>query len=63
MDIKENNMDKVYSVVRVSSVSQSDNTSLTNQKNVIRSYCELYNLELTEIIEEVYTGQLKIEMD
>ena len=54
--IERENMKKVYSIVRVSSVSQSDNTSLTHQKNVIRSYCELYNLNLIEIVEEVYTG-------
>ena len=49
-------MKKVYSIVRVSSVSQSDNTSLTNQKDTIQKYCELYNLNLIEIIEEVYSG-------
>jgi len=49
-------MSKVFSIVRVSSVSQSDNTSLLNQKDVIRNYCELYNLNLIEIIEEVYSG-------
>ena len=50
------NMSKVYSIVRVSSVGQSDNTSLKHQKETIKKYCDLYNLELNEIIEEVYTG-------
>tara|TARA_R110001583_G_scaffold76072_1_gene208702 strand:+ start:9408 stop:10193 length:786 start_codon:yes stop_codon:yes gene_type:complete len=49
-------MSKVYSIVRVSSVGQSDNTSLEHQKDTITKYCDLYDLELQEIIEEVYTG-------
>ena len=49
-------MNKVIGYVRVSSVGQSDNTSLQHQKDTIRKYCELYELELTEIVEEVYSG-------
>jgi len=49
-------MSKVYSVVRVSSVGQSDNTSIKNQKNTIEKYCDLYELDLHEIVEEVYSG-------
>ena len=57
MDIKEKNtMNKTYSLVRVSSVSQRDNTSLNNQKKVIQHYCEMKGLDLVECIEEVYTG-------
>ena len=53
MDIKENNtMNKTYSLVRVSSVSQRDNTSIKHQKEVIRNYCELHNLNLIEVVEE-----------
>ena len=52
-------MNKVYSVVRVSSVSQSDNTSLTHQKNVIQNYCEMNDLNIIEIVEEVYSGTTK----
>ena len=59
MITKENNMNKVYSVVRVSSVSQSDNTSLTHQKNVIQNYCEMNDLNIIEIVEEVYSGTTK----
>ena len=47
---------KVYGVCRVSSVSQSDNTSIKNQKDTIKKYCDLYNLDLVEIVEEVFTG-------
>lgn len=49
-------MSKVYSVVRVSSVGQSDNTSIKNQSEQIKKYCDLYELDLQEIVEEVYTG-------
>ena len=57
MDIKEKNtMNKTYSLVRVSSVSQRDNTSLNNQKKVIQNYCEMKGLDLVECIEEIYTG-------
>ena len=59
MDIKENNMDKVYSVVRVSSVSQSDNTSLTHQKNIVQNYCEMNDLDIIEIVVEVMSGTTK----
>ena len=49
-------MNKGYGICRVSSVSQSDNTSLNNQKNKIKQYCDLNDVELVEIIEEIYTG-------
>jgi len=49
-------MSKVYSIVRVSSVGQSDNTSLSHQKDTINKYCDLYELDLQEIVEEVFTG-------
>ena len=49
-------MSKVFSIVRVSSVGQSDNTSLQHQKDTITKYCDLYDMELQEIVEEVYTG-------
>jgi len=53
---EENKINKGYGICRVSSVSQSDNTSLKNQKNKIKQYCELNDVELVEIIEEIYTG-------
>ncbi|RMZ48971.1 recombinase family protein, partial [Candidatus Marinimicrobia bacterium PRS2] len=54
---QENNvMNNTFGLVRVSSVGQSDNTSIQHQKDTIQKYCELYNLGLTEIIEEVYSG-------
>jgi len=49
-------MNNVYGLCRVSSVGQSDNTSIQHQKDTITKYCELYNLNLNKIIEEVYTG-------
>ena len=42
-------------LIRISSVSQKDNTSLENQKKMINDYCSIYSIELDEIIEEVYT--------
>ena len=56
MNEKEKYMSKVYSYTRVSSISQSDNTSIKHQKEVIRNYCETNGLELIEIVEEVFTG-------
>jgi len=53
---EENKMNKGYGICRVSSVSQSDNTSLKNQKNKIKQYCELNDIKVVEIIEEIYTG-------
>ena len=43
-------------LIRISSVSQKDNTSLENQKKMINDYCSIYSIELDEIIEEIYTG-------
>ena len=51
-----NDKKKGYGICRVSSVSQSDNTSLQNQKNKIKQYCDLNDVQLVEIIEEIYTG-------
>jgi len=56
MNKKEKSMSKVYSYVRVSSVSQTDNSSIKLQKDVIRNYCETNGLELIEIVEEVFSG-------
>ena len=43
-------------LIRVSSIGQKDNTSLSNQKKMINEYCSIYSIELDEIIEEIYTG-------
>ena len=51
-----NDKKKGYGICRISSVSQSDNTSLKNQKNKITQYCDLNDIKLVEIIEEIYTG-------
>jgi len=44
------------SLLRISSVSQKDNTSLENQKKMINDYCSIYSIEIDEVIEEIYTG-------
>ena len=41
---------------RISSVSQKDNTSLSNQKKMIKDYCKMYGIELSNIISECYNG-------
>ena len=41
---------------RISSVSQKDNTSLSNQKKMIKDYCKMYGIELSNIISECYSG-------
>jgi site-specific DNA recombinase len=43
-------------LVRVSSLSQKDNTSLDHQKTKISQYCELNDIKLDLIIEEVESG-------
>ena len=43
-------------LIRVSSLGQKDNTSLSNQKKMIEDYCSIYDIQLDEMIEEVYTG-------
>ena len=40
---------------RISSVSQKDNTSLSNQKKMIRDYCKMYGIELFNIISDCYS--------
>ena len=50
---EENKINRGYGICRVSSVSQSDNTSLKNQKNKIKQYCDLNEVKLVEIIEEI----------
>jgi len=49
-------MSKVYGICRISSIGQSDNTSIKHQKEQITKYCELYDLPLVERVEEVYSG-------
>ena len=41
---------------RISSISQKDNTSLSNQKKMIKDYCKMYGITLTEIISECFSG-------
>ena len=49
-------MSKSFGLVRVSSEKQSTNTSLENQKDSIIRYCDYHELQLVDIIEEVFTG-------
>lgn len=48
---------KLVGYVRVSSESQADNTSLTEQKKRIEAYCQAFGHELLEIFEEVGSGK------
>ena len=41
---------------RISSVNQKDNTSLSNQKKMIKDYCKMYGIEFSKIISECYSG-------
>jgi site-specific DNA recombinase len=47
---------KLVGYVRVSSESQEDNTSLENQINRIKCYCEAFGHELVKVFKEVATG-------
>ena len=50
-----------YGLVRVSSLSQKDNTSLSFQSNRIKEYCKLFDLSLTGIIQETGSGGVDLE--
>ena len=41
---------------RVSSISQKDNTSLSNQKRMIKDYCKMYGIKLSNVISECFSG-------
>ena len=41
---------------RVSSISQKDNTSLSNQKKMIKDYCKMYGIKLSNVISECFSG-------
>ena len=46
-------MKKVAGYIRVSSLSQKDGVSLSEQRRQIKQYCKLYKLELCEIYEDI----------
>lgn len=50
-----------YGLVRVSTLSQKDNTSLEFQSNRIKDYCRMYNLPLKEIISETESGGKNVD--
>ena len=41
---------------RVSSISQKDNTSESNQKRMIKDYCQMYRIKLSNVISECFSG-------
>ena len=41
---------------RLSSISQKDNTSLSNQKRMIKDYCMMYGIKLPNAISECFSG-------
>ena len=47
---------KAIGLARVSSISQTDNTSISQQHSSIRYHCEQNNIQLSKIISEVYSG-------
>ena len=48
--------DKCFGLVRVSSENQENNTSLNNQRQSIKKYCKYHDIQLEEVVEEVYRG-------
>jgi site-specific DNA recombinase len=47
---------KSYGLVRVSTLGQKDNTSLSFQSKRIKDYCHLFEMELKDIITETESG-------
>ena len=45
-----------YGLIRVSSSSQKDNTSLSHQRKSILGYCKYHQIDLEDMFEEVMTG-------
>jgi site-specific DNA recombinase len=45
-----------YGLVRISTISQKDNTSLSVQTNRIKEYCKLFDIELEGIVKETGSG-------
>ena len=54
-------MNTTYGLARVSSIGQTENTSLSFQSQRIKDYCSLHNLPLNEIIIEAESGAKSIE--
>ena len=51
----------IYGLSRVSTIGQSENTSLSFQSKRINDYCNLHNLSLKEIIVETESGAKSVE--
>ena len=54
-------MNTTYGLARVSSIGQTENTSLSFQSKRIKDYCSLHNLPFNEIIIEAESGAKSIE--
>ena len=54
--MKDLNINSVVGYTRISSQSQSNNTSLSHQKQKIEEYCKLNDLELTKVYSEIDSG-------
>jgi site-specific DNA recombinase len=48
---------KLVGYIRVSSESQSENTSLVEQRKKLEAYCEAFDHELIAVVEEIATGK------
>jgi len=51
----------VYGLVRVSTIGQKENTSLSFQIKRIKDYCNLFSLPLTDIVKETESGAKSME--
>jgi len=54
-------LNTTYGLSRVSTIQQTENTSLSFQSKRIKDYCRLHNLSLKEIIIEAESGAKSIE--
>ena len=50
-----------YGLIRVSTLSQKDNTSLEFQSKRIKDYCSVYDLPLKGIVEETESGGKNVD--
>lgn len=50
---------KLVGYIRVSSESQADNTSLSEQWRRIAAYCEAFGHELVKVFQEVGSGKAR----
>ena len=53
---KQSKIKKVFGYIRVSTINQIDNTSLTMQEQKIKAFCKIKDWELVKIFKEVGSG-------